>query len=132
MSNSLRIAIAGLGTVGAGTVQVLTEHRDLIAQRSGRPVDIIAVSAKSRTKDRGVSLETYDWYDDPVAMAREADVELVVELIGGEDGPAKAVCEAAIAAGRHVVTANKALVAMHGGALAAAAEQQSPPGENSE
>ncbi|MGB0572457.1 MAG: homoserine dehydrogenase [Alphaproteobacteria bacterium] len=122
MSNSLRIAIAGLGTVGAGTVQVLTEHRDLIAQRGGRPVEIVAVSAKSRTKDRGVSLDVYDWYDDPVAMARDADVDMVLELIGGEDGPAKAVCEAAIAAERHVVTANKALVAVHGGALAAAAE----------
>jgi homoserine dehydrogenase len=122
MSNSLRIAIAGLGTVGAGTVQVLTEHRDMIAQRGGRPVEIVAVSAKSRTKDRGVSLDAYDWYDDPVAMARDADVDMVLELIGGEDGPAKAVCETAIAAGRHVVTANKALVAVHGGVLAAAAE----------
>ena len=122
MSNSLRIAIAGLGTVGAGTVQVLTEHRDLIAQRGGRSIDIVAVSARSRTKDRGVSLDAFDWYDDPVAMARDADVDMVLELIGGEDGPAKAVCEAAITAGRHVVTANKALVAMHGGALATAAE----------
>ena len=122
MSNSLRVAIAGLGTVGAGTVQVLTEHRDLIAQRSGRSVDIVAVSAKNRSKDRGFSLDAYDWYDDPVSMAREADVDMVLELIGGEDGTAKDVCEAAIAAGRHVVTANKALLAMHGDALATAAE----------
>jgi homoserine dehydrogenase len=122
MSDSLRIAIAGLGTVGAGTVAVLTEHRALIAERGGRNVDIVAVSAQNRSKDRGVSLDGYDWYDDPVAMAREADVDLVLELIGGEDGPAKAVCEAAIAAGRHVVTANKALLAMHGDALASAAE----------
>lgn len=122
MSDSLRIAIAGLGTVGAGTVAVLTEHRALIAERGGRNVDIVAVSAQNRSKDRGVSLDGYDWYDDPVAMAREADVDLVLELIGGEDGPAKAVCETAIAAGRHVVTANKALLAMHGDALASAAE----------
>ena len=120
--DSLRIAIAGLGTVGAGTVAVLTEHRALIAERGGRNVDIVAVSAQNRSKDRGVSLDGYDWYDDPVAMVREADVDLVLELIGGEDGPAKAVCEAAIAAGRHVVTANKALLAMHGDALASAAE----------
>ncbi len=122
MSDSLRIAIAGLGTVGAGTVSVLTEHRALIAERGGRNVDIVAVSARNKTKDRGVSLDGYDWYDDAVTMAREADVDLVLELIGGEDGPAKAVCEAAIAAGRHVVTANKALLAVHGGVLASAAE----------
>jgi homoserine dehydrogenase len=122
MSDSLRIAIAGLGTVGAGTVAVLTEHRALIAERGGHNVDIVAVSAQNRSKDRGVSLDGYDWYDDPVAMACEADVDLVLELIGGEDGPAKAVCEAAIAAGRHVVTANKALLAIYGDALASAAE----------
>ena len=122
MSTALRVAIAGLGTVGAGTVSVLTEHRELIARRGGRPVDIVAVSAKNRAKERGVSLDAYDWYDDPVAMAREADVDLVLELIGGEAGPAKAVCDAAISAGRHVVTANKALLAIHGDALASAAE----------
>ena len=122
MSDSLRIAIAGLGTVGAGNVAVLPEPRALIAERGGRNGDIVAVSAQNRSTDRGVSLDGYDWYDDPVAMAREADVDLVLELIGGEDGPAKAVCETAIAAGRHVVTANKALLAMHGDALASAAE----------
>jgi len=123
MSESLRVAIAGLGTVGAGTVEVLTRHADLIARRSGCKVDIAAVSARSRTKDRGVELDSYAWFDDPVEMARAADADVIVELIGGEDGPAKALCEAAVAAGRHVVTANKALLAMHGNELAAAAEK---------
>ena len=123
MVESLRVAIAGLGTVGAGTVEVLQRHGDLIASRSGRAIEIVAVSARNRTKDRGVPLDGFEWYDDPVAMAREADADVVVELIGGEDGPAKALCEAAISAGRHVVTANKALLAMHGNDLAAAAEQ---------
>lgn len=122
MAKALRVAIAGLGTVGAGTLDVLQQHGDLIAQRSGRAIEVVAVSARTRTKDRGVSLDAFEWFDDPVAMARDADVDTVVELIGGEDGPAKAVCEAAIAAGRHVVTANKALLAVHGNELAAAAE----------
>ena len=122
MADALRVAIAGLGTVGAGTIDVLQTHGTLIAQRSCRAIEVVAVSARNRTKDRGVSLEGFAWFDDPVAMAREADVDVVVELIGGEDGPAKAVCEAAIGAGRHVVTANKALLAIHGNALAAAAE----------
>jgi homoserine dehydrogenase len=122
MADVLRVAIAGLGTVGAGTVDVLQQHADLIARRGGRSVQVVAVSARTRGKDRGVSLDAFEWYDDPVAMAREAEVDVVVELIGGEDGPAKAVCEAAIAGGRHVVTANKALLAVHGNELAAAAE----------
>lgn len=122
MADALRVAIAGLGTVGAGTLDVLQRHGELITQRSGRAIKVVAVSARNRTKDRGVSLDAYDWFDDPVAMARDAEVDVVVELIGGEDGPAKAVCEAAIAAGHHVVTANKALLAIHGNALAAAAE----------
>ncbi|MHA1109358.1 MAG: homoserine dehydrogenase, partial [Alphaproteobacteria bacterium] len=91
-------------------------------QRSGRAVEVSAVSARDRNMDRGVTLGDAVWYDDAVAMARESDAEVVVELIGGSDGIAKAVCEAAIGAGRHVVTANKALIAMHGSAIGRAAE----------
>jgi homoserine dehydrogenase len=122
MADALRVAIAGLGNVGAGTIEVLGKHTELIARRGGRAIEIVAVSARTRSKDRGVSLDGFEWYDDPVAMAREADADVVVELIGGERDPAKAVCEAAIAHGKHVVTANKALVAVHGNELAAAAE----------
>ncbi|NKB50026.1 MAG: homoserine dehydrogenase [Alphaproteobacteria bacterium] len=123
MSQPLCIAIAGLGTVGAGTLRVLQQHGDLLAARAGRPLAVTAVSAKSRTKDRGVSIDDVAWFDDPVAMAREAEADVVIELIGGEDGPAKATCEAALAAGRHVVTANKALLAVNGAGLADAAAQ---------
>ncbi|NNE83649.1 MAG: homoserine dehydrogenase, partial [Alphaproteobacteria bacterium] len=123
MAQPLRIAIAGLGTVGAGTLRVLEEHAELLAARAGAPLTVTAVSAKNKTKDRGVSLDGFTWFDDPVAMAREAEADAIVELIGGEDGPAKAVCEAALAAGRHVVTANKALLAVNGAALTDAAER---------
>lgn len=123
MPEPLRIAIAGLGTVGAGTLRVLAEHGDLLAARAGREINVTAVSARNKSKDRGVSVAGMTWFDDPVAMAREAEADVIVELIGGEDGPAKAVCEAALAAGRHIVTANKALLAVHGTALADAAEQ---------
>lgn len=122
MTEPMRIAIAGLGTVGAGTVQVLQTHADLLARRCGRPLQVTAVSARDRSRDRGVDLSGIAWYDDPAAMAREAEADMVVELIGGSDGPAKAVCEAALGAGRHVVTANKALVAVHGAELARQAE----------
>ena len=123
MPDPLRIAIAGLGTVGAGTLRVLTQHGELLSARARRSLRVTAVSARNKSKDRGVPLDGLAWFDDPVALAVEAEADVVVELIGGEDGPAKAVCEAALAAGRHVVTANKALLAVHGSALVDAAEQ---------
>lgn len=123
MSEALKIAIAGLGTVGVGVVRVLTENGAQIARRCGRDIVVTAVSARDAKRDRGVDLSSFDWYDDPVAMARDADVDVFVELIGGEDGVAKESCEAALTAGKSVVTANKALIAHHGTELAVKAEQ---------
>ncbi|MEX2642875.1 MAG: homoserine dehydrogenase, partial [Acetobacterales bacterium] len=122
MNAPFRVAVAGLGTVGAGTVARLREHEALIAARAGRPVAVVAVSARDRKKNRPVSLDGLQWFDDPVAMAREADADAVVELVGGADGAAREVCEQALDAGRHVVTANKALLAHHGPSLAMRAE----------
>lgn len=122
MSNSLKIAVAGLGTVGAGIIKLLNEHGDLIERRSGRSIVVTAVSARDKTKERGVSLDGLAFFEDASKMAAEADCDVVVELIGGSDGIAKATVEAAIAAGRHVVTANKALIAHHGTELAKKAE----------
>ena len=124
MSNPLRLGIAGLGTVGVGTVRIVQRQAALLTARTGRDITISAVSARTRDKDRGVRLGDYAWEDDPVTLARRDDVDVFVELIGGEDGPAKAAVEAAIESGKHVVTANKALLAMHGQALAEAAEAQ--------
>jgi len=118
----LRVAIAGLGTVGAGTLKLLAANGALIARRCGRAIVVTAVSARNRGRARGVSLDNIAWFDDPVAMAREADADVVVEVIGGES-PARAVIEAALAKRRHVVTANKALLAVHGTALARRAEE---------
>ncbi len=119
----LKLAIAGLGTVGAGTIELLEKQSALLSVRCGRGLEVVAVSARDRTKDRGVDLSGHTWFNDPVAMARDADVDVVVELIGGSEGSALETCNAAIAAGRHVVTANKALIAIHGTALAQAAEE---------
>ncbi|MBT6406742.1 MAG: homoserine dehydrogenase [Rhodospirillaceae bacterium] len=123
MSNPMKIAVAGLGTVGAGTVKVLQDNADLLSSRSGRSIQVTAVSARDKSRDRGVPLDGYAFFEDAVEMAAKADADVVVELIGGENGVAKDVVEAAIKSGKHVVTANKALVAHHGTALANAAEQ---------
>ena len=122
MSSPLRLGIAGLGTVGVGVVRIIRQQAEMLAARTGRPIEITAVSARSKGKDRGVSLSAYAWEDDPVALATRTDVDVFVELMGGEDGPAKAATEAALNAGKDVVTANKAMLAVHGQALAELAE----------
>ncbi|WP_386682976.1 homoserine dehydrogenase [Loktanella sp. R86503] len=121
MSDPLRLGIAGLGTVGVGILRIVQNHGDLLAARAGRPIVITAVSARSQ-KDRGVDLSGYAWEDDPVALAARDDVDVVIEVMGGHEGPAKHTTEAALAAGKDVVSANKALLAIHGQALAEAAE----------
>jgi homoserine dehydrogenase len=122
MTNALRLGIAGLGTVGTGVLDIVKRHATLLAARAGRPVQVTAVSARSKGKDRGHDLSALAWHDDPVALAKSADIDVFIELMGGDSGPAKVSVEAALAAGKHVVTANKALLAHHGVALAKAAE----------
>ena len=118
----LRLGLAGLGTVGIGVVKIVQQHADLIAARTGRVVVISAVSARDATKNRDADLSGYAWETDPIALAQREDVDVFVEVMGGHEGPAKRATEAAIAAGKDVVTANKALLAHHGHALALAAE----------
>ncbi len=123
MTEPLRLGIAGLGTVGVGIVRIIQKNAALLEARSGRPVVISAVSARSRTKNRDVNLSDYDWEDDPVTLATREDIDVFVEVMGGSEGPAKDATEAAIRAGKDVVSANKALLAIHGQALAEAAEE---------
>ncbi len=127
MTHPLSVALAGLGTVGGGVLKLLRDNADIVAARAGRPIAVTAVSARDRTKDRGVAVSGLRWYDDPVALAADPAVDVVVELIGGADGPARSLVEAAIGAGKPVVTANKAMLAVHGAALAAAAEARNVP-----
>ncbi len=122
MNAPLRLGIAGLGTVGIGVVRIVRQQATLLGARTGRDISISAVCARDQGKDRGVSLKDYAWEDDPVALAKRDDVDVYVELMGGTEGAAKASVEAAIAAGKDVVTANKAMLAMHGQSLAEAAE----------
>jgi homoserine dehydrogenase len=117
-SPPLRIGVAGLGTVGAGLVRLLHANAEIVAARAGRPVVVAAVSARDRARDRGLDLGAARWHEDPVALAAEPGLDAVVELIGGSEGPARRLVEAALRAGRPVVTANKALLAIHGAELA--------------
>ena len=123
MNTPLRIAVAGRGTGGAAVVDILVSKSELLSARFGRDVTLAAVSARDKSRDRGVDLSGVAWFDDAAEMATAADADVIVELIGGEDGIAMAVCENAFASGRHVVTANKALLALHGTALANAADR---------
>ncbi|HEX5509269.1 MAG TPA: homoserine dehydrogenase [Pseudolabrys sp.] len=123
MPQPLKIGVAGLGTVGAALVSLIADQHDALTARCGRAVDVVAVCARSRGKDRGINLRKAEWVSDPVALARDTNVDVFVELIGGAGNPAKAAVEAALASGKSVVTANKALLAKHGLALAALAEK---------
>jgi homoserine dehydrogenase len=123
VNKPLKIAIAGLGTVGGGTLKILRDHAGLLERRCGRPLVVTAVADLDRDRDRGIPLDGYTWFDDAAALVAGADAEVIVELMGGSEGAARDLCEAAIATGRHVVTANKALVAHHGTALARSAEK---------
>jgi homoserine dehydrogenase len=122
MTNALRLGIAGLGTVGTGVLDIVKAHGTMLALRAGREITINAVSARSRAKDRGHNLNQFEWFDDPVTLAKSGGIDVFVEMIGGHTGPAKLAVEAALSSGKHVVTANKALLAHHGVALAKLAE----------
>jgi homoserine dehydrogenase len=126
MADALRVALAGLGTVGGGVIRVLETNRALITRRAGRPIEIVAVSARDRSKDRGVDIGGFEWVDDTTALARSA-ADVVVELVGGADGPALALARATLAGGKGFVTANKAMLAHHGLELAEAAEAAGAP-----
>ncbi|WP_349367618.1 homoserine dehydrogenase [Salinarimonas sp.] len=123
MKEPLRVGIAGLGTVGASVARLIARNAESLATRAGRPIALTAVCARDRSRDRGLDLAHAAWHDDASALARDPDVDCVVELIGGDEGPARALVEAALSAGKHVVTANKALLAKHGLALARLAEE---------
>ena len=124
MSQPLRLGVAGLGTVGCGLLRLMEAHAPRLAETAGRPIVVAGVSARSRDKARGVRLDGIPWFSDPVALAADRSTDVLVELIGGEDGAAKAAVEAALAAGKPVVTANKALLARHGAELAQLAEEK--------
>ncbi|HXQ50173.1 MAG TPA: homoserine dehydrogenase [Stellaceae bacterium] len=124
MKPPLRIAIAGLGTVGAGTVRLLRRNAELLERRAGRKLALVAVSARDQRRERGIDLAGVRWEGNAAALASAADVDVVVELIGGSEGIARELVTAALGNGKHVVTANKALIAHHGASLAQLAEEK--------
>jgi homoserine dehydrogenase len=127
VTRPLRVGLAGLGTVGGGVFTLLRTNAEIIAARAGRPIAVAAVAARDRGRDRGFALAGLRWFDDPVALAADPEIDVVVEVIGGAEGVARATVRTAIDAGKPVVTANKALLAVHGAALAAAAERAGIP-----
>jgi homoserine dehydrogenase len=123
MAKPLKVGVAGLGTVGAALIAQITHQRDALAARCGRGIEVVAVCARSKAKSRGVDLKKMKWFSDPLALAREASIDVFVELIGGDGNPALGAIEAALKSGKSGVTANKALLAKHGVKLAMLAEQ---------
>src|SRR5271169_195743 len=124
MAEPLKVGLAGLGTVGSAVIRLLHEGRDKLIARCGRPIELVAISARSRNKKRDIDLKKFRWIADPVALAADPSIDVLVEVMGGAGDPAKRAVETALAAGKPVVTANKALLARHGQKLAALAERK--------
>ena len=123
MTSPLRLGVAGLGTVGSGLVRLMRQNAEQLADSTERPLELTAISARSRNKDRGIDVGAAAWFDDAVKLAVDPSIDVFVELIGGDGGVAREAVEAALKAGKHVVTANKALLARHGADLARLAEK---------
>jgi homoserine dehydrogenase len=124
MVDQLRVGIAGLGVVGSAAFRLLAGQADALAARTGRHIQVTAGAVRDRGKERSLGGASPKLFDDPVALARSSDIDIFVELMGGDEGAARASVEAALGAGKHVVTANKALLAKHGLALAKLAEEK--------
>ena len=124
MAEPLKVGLAGLGTVGTAVIQLLEHERHKLVARCGRPIEVVAVSARSHGKKRAVDLKKVRWATDPMELAGDPGIDVLVEVIGGAGDPAKGAVETALAAGKPVVTANKALLAAHGHKLASLAERQ--------
>jgi len=123
MAEPLKVGLAGLGTVGTAVIDLLERGRDKLVARCGRPIEVVAVSARSRSKKRAIDLKKFRWVADPVALAADPEIDVFVEVIGGAGDPARRGIETALGAGKPVVTANKALLARHGHKLALLAER---------
>lgn len=124
MTNPFRVGIAGLGTVGCGVVEILQKNGNAINARAERPIEIVAVSARTRHTKRDIDISAYDWVDNPIELATRTDIDCVIEVMGGEEGAALELVYAALQNGKHVITANKAMLAYHGYQLALLAEEK--------
>ena len=113
MAEAFRLGIAGLGTVGTGVVKNIQQHGEVLARRCGRPIEITTVSARDKSKDRGVNLSAYDWVDNAEELANSNSIDCVIEMIGGSEGLALNLVRNSLSKGKHVITANKALLASH-------------------
>ena len=123
MADALRVGIAGLGTVGASLVRIIQTRAKELAVTCGRPIEIAAVTARDRTRDRGIDISAVTWFDSAEELAANAEIDVFVELMGGAEGAAADSVRAALRRGLHVVTANKALLAASGVELARIAEE---------
>jgi len=119
----MQVGLLGLGTVGSGTIEVLRRNREEISRRAGREIVIKVASARDLKKPRGVALDGIELVASSAAIVERPDIDIVVELIGGETDARQLVLKA-IEAGKHVVTANKALLAKHGTEIFAAAHRK--------
>lgn len=120
--NKIKIGVCGLGTVGSGVINLLSKNKEEIEKRSGFEISVTCVSAAKKDKKRDCDIKNYKFYSDPLKMVQDEDLDILVELIGGET-VAKELVTAALNKKIHVVTANKALIALHGNKISETSEK---------
>jgi homoserine dehydrogenase len=122
MKQKINVGMIGLGTVGTGALRILHTNAELIRKRVGVPIEVSKIAVRDLHRDRGLKIPSGVLTDNPSQVVEDPDIDIVVELIGGYE-PAKELILAAIARGKHVVTANKALLAVHGAEIHDAARR---------
>jgi homoserine dehydrogenase len=120
--NPIKVGLLGLGTVGRGTFEILRRNQEEIQRRAGRGIEIVKIAVRDATRARAVVGGRIEVTDSPEQLVRSAGIDIVVELIGGTE-PARSLVLEAIGNHKHVVTANKALLAVHGNEIFAAAHR---------
>ena len=123
MAQNVNIVIAGLGTVGSSTIRLIEKNKNIFLRKSGLKINILGIFAKNKFKTRNFTKNKYKWFDNPIKMIKQENVDIVLELIGGEKGIAKKICYLALKNKKNLITANKALIANEGYKLAKLAEE---------
>ena len=123
MAQNLNIVIAGIGTVGSSTIRLIEKNKNIFLRKSGLKINILGIFAKNKFKTRNFTKNKYKWFDNPIKMIKQENVDIVLELIGGDKGIAKEICYLALKNKKNLITANKALIANEGYKLAKLAEK---------
>ena len=120
---NIGVGIVGLGTVGTGLIEIIQKNKNLYKNKYNIDFSINGISAKNKKKKRNINIKSYEWFNDPIKMIEQPNIDIIVELIGGSDGLALKLALKSLRNGKYFITANKALIAKHGVKMSEVSEQ---------